>query len=554
MSQEVEPAPAGAIGTPVAATDGPHPHRWLALMVLLVATFMDLLDVNIVTVAIPSIQEDLGASAAAVQALTVGYTLCFAVVLITGGRLGDIFGRKRMFLTGVAGFVLASALCAFAPTSEVLVGARVLQGIAAAVMVPQVLAIIHVTFPPQEIGRVVSLYASMIGLAIVAGPLLGGLLISWNPGDLGWRTIFVVNLPIGAAALVAGRMWMRESRSPRANRLDLVGMVLVIAGLLLLLLPLLRGRELGWPVWSIVSLIASVPVLAVFVLYERYKTAKDGSPLVALSLFKIRTFGAGVGTQLLFSCIPAGFFLSWTLYLQGGLGWSALHTGLTAIPFSLGVPIAGNLAVRKLFPRYGRNCLFAGALMMLVGLLLYARIAQLAGETITSWHAVVPMLLLGSGMGMLLAPLTGMILTEVEPREAGSASGLINAAGQLGAALGVAIIGGIFFSALATNAGTQADRVLPDVPAVASQQTAIRTCATEALGQADITAVPQSCRTLAGGDPAQQAAIGSTLADIKTRTFIATFSEALYWASAGLAAVICLLFLLPRRPRRLGMS
>ncbi|WP_329110190.1 MFS transporter [Micromonospora sp. NBC_01699] len=556
MSEEVQTArPAPAVDPPVVDTPELDPKRWLALMVLLVATFMDLLDVNIVTVAIPSIQEDLGASSAAIQAVTVGYTLCFAVILITGGRLGDIFGRKKMFLTGVAGFVLTSALCAFAPSAEMLVVSRMLQGVAAAIMVPQVLAIIHVTFPPQEIGRVVSLYASMIGLAIVAGPLAGGVLIHWNPFGLGWRTIFAVNLPIGIAALVAAGLWMRESRSPRATRLDIVGMVLAIVGLLLLLLPLLQGRELGWPGWSIIALVASVPVLVLFVFYEHYKTRKDGSPLVVLSLFRIRTFGAGVGTQLLFSCIPAGFFLSWTLYLQGGLGWSALHTGLTAIPFSVGVPIAGNLAVRKLFPRYGRNCLFAGSLMMLAGLLLYAWTAQQVGSAITSWHAVAPMLLLGSGMGMLLAPLTGMTLTEVQPREAGAASGLINAAGQLGAALGVAIIGGIFFSALASNAGPQADRVVSAVQAAAPQSAAIRTCATDSLGQADLTAVPDSCRTLAAdGAPDQRATIEATLTDIHKRTFIATFSEAMYWAAGGLAAVICLLFFLPRQPPRPTMS
>ncbi|MER6081525.1 MFS transporter [Streptomyces sp. NPDC001833] len=240
--------------------------------------------------------------------------------------------------------------------------------------------------------------------------------------------------------------------------------------------------------------------------------------------------------------------------MQGGLGWSALHTGLTAIPFSLGVPIAGNFAVRKLFPLYGRNCLFAGALLMMAGLLLYAWIADLAGDGITSWHAVVPMLLLGSGMGMLLAPLTGMTINDVEPRAAGAASGLINAAGQLGAALGVAVIGAIFFSGLASHAGTQADRVLPGIPAVASRQAEIRACAVDAHSQADLTAVPETCRALGADDPAERKAIGKALADINSGTFTATFSEALYCASAGLAAVICLLFLLPRQPRRLSVS
>jgi EmrB/QacA subfamily drug resistance transporter len=532
------------------------PKRWLALIVLLVATFMDLLDGNIVTVAIPSIQRDLGASSAAIQAVTAGYTLSFAVILISGGRLGDILGRKRMFLTGVAGFIIASALCTFAQSPEMLIGSRIMQGVAAAIMVPQVLAIIHVTFPPQEVGRVVSMYAGMIGMAIVAGPIAGGLLIQWNPVGLEWRTIFAVNLPIGAVALVAAWRWMRESKAEHALRLDLIGMALAIVGLLLLMFPLMQGRELGWPTWSIASMIASAPVLVLFVAYERYKTRKDGSPLVVLSLFRIRSFGAGIGTQLLFNCVPGGFFLSWTLYLQGGLGWSALHTGLTTIPFSLGVPIAGSVAVRTLFPRYGRNCLVAGALMMLVGILSYAWVAQHVGATITSWHAAPSMLLIGSGMGLLLAPLTGMIITGVQPREAGVASGLINATGQLGAAFGVAIVGGIFFSALAGNAGPQADRVTASMHGQAPRQAAaIRTCATDSFGQLDLTAVPASCRALtANAIPGQQATVGRALTDTRARTFITSFSQALYWTAGGLVAVICLLFFLPHQPRRPTMS
>ncbi|MEV4432751.1 MFS transporter [Streptomyces sp. NPDC049555] len=543
--QAEQPATAGPPVTPEAPE--PDPKRWLALAVLLVATFMDLLDANIITVAIPAIQRDLGASAVAVQAMTAGYTLSFAVLLITGGRLGDIFGRKRMFLTGVAGFVVASALCAAAQSTEMLVASRVLQGLAAAVMVPQVLALIHVTFAPQEVGRVVSLYASMIGLAIVCGPVIGGALVDWSPLDLGWRSIFVVNLPVGVAALVGAWRWMRESNSPHAKRLDIVGMLLAIGGLLLLMLPLTLGRELGWPAWSIVSLVAAAPVGVAFVLYERHKTRKDGSPLVTLSLFKVRAFGAGIGVQLLFSAVPAGFFLSWTLYLQGGLGWSALHTGLTAVPFSVCVPLVGSFAVRRLSPRYGRYCLLAGALMMLAGIASYAWAADRAGADITSWHAVPSMILLGSGMGLLMPPLTALVLREVTPQEAGAASGIINATGQLGAALGVAIIGGVFFSALGANAGPQADRALPEHRAVAPQHvTAVRTCATDSLGQDDLAKVPRSCTVLLdGADAGGREAITGALGDIRGRTFQTTYSETLYWTAAGLIPVTGLLFLLP---------
>ena len=545
---------------PPVASEVPAPEatRWLALAVLLVATFMDLLDVNIVTVAIPTVQKDLGASAVTIQAVTAGYTLSFAVILITGGRLGDIFGRKRMFMTGVAGFVVASALCAAAQNSEMLVASRILQGVAAAIMVPQVLAIIHVTFAPQEIGRVVSLYAGMIGLAIVAAPILGGALVDWSPLGLGWRSIFVVNLPVGLAALIGATKWMKESKSPHAMRLDLIGMLLAIVGLLLLMLPLMLGRELDWPVWSITCLFGAAPVIAGFVFYERYKTRKDGSPLVILSLFQVRAFGAGIVAQLLFSAVPAGFFLSWTLYLQGGLGWSALHTGLTAIPFSLGVPIVGTIAVRTLFPRHGRYTLMAGALMMMLGVASYAWAANHAGSGITSWDAAPSMLLLGSGMGLLMAPLTGLVLREVKPQEAGAASGIINATGQLGAALGVAIIGGVFFSALASNAGPQADKVISTVQAVTPAQAgAIRTCATDSLGQADLSKVPKSCTTLlasapgtAQGSGTDVKAIGTALGEIRSKTFITTYSEALYWAAGGLVLVTGLLFLLPHRAHR----
>ncbi|MEU8627122.1 MFS transporter [Streptomyces sp. NPDC048669] len=553
--QTVKPAVAGPAATP----DAPEldPKRWLALTVLLVATFMDLLDANIITVAIPSIQRDLGASSVAIQAMTAGYTLSFAVLLITGGRLGDIFGRKRMFLVGVSGFVLASALCAAAPSTELLVIARAMQGLTAAIMVPQVLALIHVSFAPQEIGRVVSLYAGMVGLAIVSGPLIGGILISWSPLDLGWRSIFVVNLPVGVAALIGASKWMRESSSPHAKRLDIIGMLLVIAGLLLLMMPLTLGRQLDWPLWSIVSLVAAAPVLVLFVFYERHKTRKDGSPLVTLSLFKVRAFGAGTGVQLLFSAVPAGFFLSWTLYLQAGLGWSALHTGLTAIPFSLCVPIVGGLAVRKFSPLYGRYCLLAGAVLMFLGIISFAWVADRFATDITSWHTIPSMVLIGSGMGLLMPPLTALVLREVKPHEAGAASGIINATGQLGAALGVAVIGSLFFASLAGNASREAEQVAPTVQSVSSQQAAgLQVCATEALGQDDLAKVPASCSTLVqGADPGARDTINGALGEIRANTFVSTYSETLYWAAGGLIPVTVLVLLLPHhRVRREEMA
>ncbi|ESZ99884.1 hypothetical protein CcI6DRAFT_04701 [Frankia sp. CcI6] len=535
------------------AQPAPDPRRWWALAVLLVATFMDLLDNNIVTVAIPNIQQHLGASPTSIQWMNAGYTLAFAVMLITGGRLGDIFGRKRMFLTGVAGFMAASGMCAIAQSPEFLVGARVVQGGAAAVMVPQVLAIIHVSFAREEVGKVVSLYAGIVGLAIVAGPLVGGLLLQWNPFGLEWRSIFAVNLPVGAVALVAASAWMRESRSPHARRPDGIGMILVAVGLLLVLFPLVQGRELGWPTWSIVAMVIAVPVFALFLRYEREKVRRDDSPLLALNLFKTGSFSVGVGTQLLFSCVPAGFFITWTVYLQGGLGWSALHTGLTTIPFSIAVPMAGGLAVRYIFPKYGRRCLMVGVAVMTSGVLSYVWTAHHFATTVTSWHAAPSLLLIGSGMGLLVAPLTGMILIDVPPHEAGAASGIINATGQLGAAVGVALIGGLFFSALATGEPARTDRVTSQVQqALVSQghssgevtrlMAELRRCD---IHQPDLSLVPADC----GGrvSVTDRGSLTNALAKVRAEEFVSGFVKTLWWIVGALAVVLCLLFLLPAR-------
>ncbi|GAA3230597.1 hypothetical protein GCM10020256_44440 [Streptomyces thermocoprophilus] len=225
-------------------------RRWFALAIVMTAAFMDLVDVTIVNIAIPSIQEEAGATFSQIQWITAGYALAFAAGLITGGRLGDIHGRKRLFLVGIGGFTLASALCGFAVNPEMLVASRILQGGMAAMMVPQVLSIVHATFPAEERGKVFGLFGAIVGLGAVSGPLLGALLTEWDLFGLAWRPIFLINLPVGIAGLLLGSRFITESRAPRALKLDLVGVALVTLGLLMLLYPLTRGRELGWPVWG----------------------------------------------------------------------------------------------------------------------------------------------------------------------------------------------------------------------------------------------------------------------------------------------------------------
>ncbi|MFF2651856.1 MFS transporter [Streptomyces sp. NPDC058045] len=428
----------------------PDRRRWIALAVVMTAAFMDLVDVTIVNIAIPSIERDTGATFGQIQWITAGYALAFAAGLITGGRLGDIHGRRRLFLLGIGGFTLASALCGLAQSPETLVASRILQGGMAALMVPQVLAIVHATFPARERGKVFGLFGAIVGLGAVSGPLLGALLTEWNLLGLGWRPIFLINLPVGIAGLLLGRRFITESKAPRALRLDLPGVALVILGLLMLLYPLTRGRELHWPLWGHLLMAGSLPVFALLIRHERRKTRRDGSPLVELSLFRVRSFAAGIAAQLAFGVVCGIFFLVWTLYLQLGLGWSALKAGLAGVPFSVSVSVAAALSVQRLVPRFGRKVIQAGTLAMAAGIGLYIAEAGHYGTAITPWQTAPPLIVMGLGMGLIVAPLTDAVLADVPREHSGSASGLINTVQQMGNALGLGLVSLVFFARVDT--------------------------------------------------------------------------------------------------------
>ncbi|MFE3639014.1 MFS transporter [Streptomyces cellostaticus] len=479
--------------TPGARQDAAGPadrRRWFALAIVMTAAFMDLVDVTIVNIAIPSIQQDAGASLGQIQWITAGYALAFAAGLITGGRLGDIHGRRRLFLVGIGGFTLASALCGFAADPEMLVASRILQGGMAALMVPQVLSIVHATFPAHERGKVFGLFGAVVGLGAVSGPLLGALLTEWNLFGLQWRPIFLINLPVGVVAFLLGRRFITESRAPKALRLDLVGVALVTLGLLMLLYPLTRGRELGWPLWGHLCMVGALGVFAALVAYERRKAARDGSPLIELSLFRVKSFAAGIAVQTVFGVALGIFFLVWTLYMQVGLGWSPLRAGLTGVPFSLAVSTAAGLSVQKLVPRFGRKVLRAGALLMAAGVLLYIGESHRYGLSIASWQMAFPLVVMGAGMGLIVAPLTDAVLSEVPREHAGSASGLINTVQQMGNALGLGLVSVVFF-------GVIGDRLTP-------------------------------------------AQVGPA--------FVHGFQHALWWVAGILAAIFLLMSALPKRP------
>ena len=434
------------------------PRRWLALFAVLIAAFMDLLDTGIVFLALPQIQQDLQASYAALQWTAAGYTLTFALVLITAGRLGDIFGRKRLFLIGVAGFTAASVLCAAAQSPAMLIGSRVLQGAMAATMIPQVLSIIQANFVPGERARAFAAYGAAAGLANVSGPLAAGLLIQANFFDLGWRSIFLINLPVGVATLLAAAMLVRESKSPSVRRLDSVGVAIVSVGVLLLLYPLVQGRELGWPMWSFVSMTTAVPVLAIFVLWERRKTRRDGSPLVALELFRQRAFVAGLAVTLIVVAGISSFFLVYVLYAQIGLGFSVFTAALIATPWPVGIALASGISSRYTATA-GRHLLSVGSLLVALGFAAMAWTIRHYGPEITGLQLMSALAIGGLGIGLVFPPLTDIALAGVPPQDAGSASGLVSTAQQFGGAAGVAVIGVIFFGLLAGQSTTGVDSV-----------------------------------------------------------------------------------------------
>jgi EmrB/QacA subfamily drug resistance transporter len=546
--------------------------RTIALWVVLLAFFMDLLDTTIVNVAIPSIQTSLGASYSSIQWIIAGYSLTFALFLITGGRLGDIFGYKRLFLAGIAGFVLASLLSGFAHTTQMLIGARLLQGFFAAMMVPQILSLIQIMYTTREERAGVSaFYGALAGVATVGGPIIGALLISGDVFGLGWRTIFLVNVPVGIAAIVLAVIYLPDAKSPHPLRLDLLGVAVIVGAMLLLMYPLIQGRELDWPAWTFVAMAASLPVFALFGWSQVLKQRRDGSPLVVPQFFARRSFVAGIILLGSFFAIVSGFFLIFTLFLQVGLGYSILKAGLTGIPFSLGVSVAAGMSGPVLVPRFGRNIISAGPLVMMAGFALFIWTIHTFGADLTPYELIPAQVISGVGMGFVVASVYPFILAEVPIKDAGSASGVINATGQIGGAIGVAAIGVIFFGLLGSQSMTSVDSVRAEltqdltaagVPAFAQPTvtSSFETCFHDRATAKDFSALPQSCKdaeaaqaAFAASAPELAKAVNTAVAkhaiEANQRNFTTSITWTLAWEIAAMALVFLLSFLLPRTPR-----
>ena len=421
--------------------------RWAPLPVVLAGTFMVVLDFFIVNVALPSMQSDLHASDGAIEWVVAGYALTSAVLLITAGRLGDQFGRRKMFSAGLALFTVASLACGVAASAEALVAARLLQGAAAAILMPNVLSIIGVVYTGADRTRALTAYGLVLGLAAVSGQLIGGLLVQADIAGLGWRTTFLINVPIGLAALVLAPKVVPESRNEHASGLDVVGTLLVTAGLTAVVLPLVEGRQHGWPVWTWVSLAAAPFILGAFVAHERRLGRRGGTPMLDTTLFAQRSFSAGLLTQFTFWGGQASFFLVLALYLQAGRGLSAMTAGLVFTILAASYLVA-SMASEGLLQRFGPRVLAVGALTLATGhALLLAAVAEVGvGGSIAP---LVPgLLVIGAGMGLVIAPLTTTILSGVDPQRAGAASGMLATTQNVGNALGVAVTGVIFFGAL----------------------------------------------------------------------------------------------------------
>ncbi|MET7362475.1 MFS transporter [Streptomyces sp. NPDC005562] len=417
----------------------------LMLVVVLVAELMNALDGSVVYTALPSIQHDTDASGAAVQWIHAAYALTFALGLITGGRLGDLYGRKRLFLLGTGVFTAASLLCGLAGTAAPLIAARVVQGAAAAVMVPQVLATLHVSFDEGSRARAFSLYGTIMSLGSVAGPVLGGVLTSADIFGLGWRPIFLINVPIGVATVLLGLRCLPESRDAAARRLDFTGMTLAGLGLLSIAYPLSVGSARHWHAWNPFMMAGGLLTLTAFVVQQRARTARGRDPLVVLALFRSRAFTAGVAAQLVFGLLSGAFFLAWTLFMQDGLGLSPRQAATGFVVASVG-EMAGAWLAMSLAARHGRRAPQAGALLAAATLGGYAWLITDQNTGLSLVLTVVPMLAVGLGLGMIGAVLADLTLRQVDHDHAGSASGLFNTSTQLGIALGTASTAVVFFA------------------------------------------------------------------------------------------------------------
>lgn len=435
-----------ALSTGGKAEQQVDPRRWYALAVILLPTLLISLNTYMIQVALPSMQNSLHASFSEAQLIVTGFSLGLAVALIVSGKLGDMYGRKRMLLIGVSGFTVMAALGGLTSDPAILIAIRIVQGLAAALIQPQVLSTMQVTFPPREKAFAFGIYGAMIGFGFAFGLILGGILVNWNLFDLGWRTIFFFNVPFGILVLLLLPI-IPESRGTRAQSIDWAGTVLLMSGLFLLVYPLSEGQKQGWPIWTWLCLISALPVLLAFIAVEIRKRKRDAFPLVDLSIFTHRSFSVGMAAVIVIYLSMFSFFFILSYYLQFGLHYKVQYTSLIFLPLGAGFFLT-SLVSSRIVGRWGMVVLKIGALA--VGGCSILLIGSLYIDATDLLHVrnILILLLYGVGLGMVTTPLVNVVLSTVPMKDAGTGSGLFTTFMYLANSLGVALIGILFSASL----------------------------------------------------------------------------------------------------------
>ncbi|WP_338694592.1 MFS transporter [Streptomyces sp. Q6] len=431
---------------------GPQRWRWLILAVMIIAELMDLLDASIVNVAGPDLEKSLGAGSVGLQWVIGGYALTLGAGLVLGGRLGDRYGRRRMFLIGLTAFTASSLLCAIAPNIESLIAFRLVQGMAGAMLLPQGLGLLRENFSGPELTKVFAIFGPVLGLGGIIGPVLGGFLIEGDFFGLGWRSVFLVNLPIGLAALVIAAKFVPRKPGDRTVRVDMNGAALVVLSCALLVLPLNQGQEDGWPLWTWLCMAGAAIGFGLFAVQQRRTAAAGRDPLVTPGLLRKPAFTVGLGGIALFFGGLIGTQLVLTLFLQIGQHFTAGEAGLGNLPLAVGTAIGGAVSGAFLADRIGRRVLQIGPLIQLAGaVLLWCELDGLDAASFSIWDIAPGVTVAGIGAGMVIAALFGFILAAVDDDEIGSASGVLSAVQAVGGSIGVAIFGSVFFARAETG-------------------------------------------------------------------------------------------------------
>ncbi len=482
--------------------------KW-ASAVLFSSAFMQLLDVSILNVAIPSIQSNLNASYSDIESIVTSYQVAFATSLLIASKLGDRYGRRRLFLIGVAGFVIASAFCGVAPKISYLIIARIFQGLFSGLMIPQVISIVQVTYIGAKRARVLGAYGGIIGLATVAGPLAGGILIRLDLAKLDWRLIFFVNIPVGIFSFVGGMALLSETRSSNLVKINYRSAATIALGIGLLVFGLVDGRNLRWPLWILADLLIAVLLIILFLVIEQKASLSGKDGLIKYSFLTQHSFALGLIVFLVFFAGITPFFFAFSIFLQEGNNYTPLAAGVTTIPFAAGAAIV-SLFASRLKPELAKRLMLLGSGALIVAMMVMVELLYHVGAQLSGFQLVIPLFLAGAGLGIFMGPGSSLILSRVPQIEAGTASGAISTAQQVGGAIGIAIIGLAFFTLMGNNADlafnsqigsvTQELHILKISPTLISEgEHAFKICVHDKAVANDPSALPLSCEALGVG-------------------------------------------------------